>query len=117
MTVIAKINKLYRTKVKPFASLIIALIVLVAYFYYALVSHRTPTGDEPHYVLATISLIKDHDLNLLIICLIWTWKGLLFRISYLENHELVGVVIFIFLIFTIAVNQLLIYNKKIGFKQ
>ncbi|MEQ9483187.1 MAG: hypothetical protein RIG27_12985 [Coleofasciculus sp. F4-SAH-05] len=47
----------------------------------------------------------------------WTGKGLLFRISYLETHELVGTVIFIFLIFTIAVNQLLIDNKKIGLKQ
>lgn len=65
MTALTKIHKLYRTKVKPLASFIIALIVLIVYFYYSFASHRTPTGDEPHYVLATISLIKDHDLNLL----------------------------------------------------
>lgn len=50
---------------KQLWSLLIPILFFCLYLHYSNVSGRTPTGDEPHYVLTTISLIKDQDINLL----------------------------------------------------
>lgn len=65
-----------QTKKKPFALINIVLVVLVflSLLGIRLYVNQMVTGDEPHYLLMTYSLVHDHDLNL--------------RNNYLDNNYL-----------------------------